>query len=162
MEEKTHFPRVALITGREPPRGLNLYQPVPELVEFRRLEKPPSRVRTIGLGRLVVLVDKEGGELAGLQSYVRTGRWRTRDTEEPPLPDACGVLTFPDLMGEGDLSYFPAEPKYLWHDGSASLRVSIGNGTALVFEVADCLLAGVDRQGAISDFWLLDLDLGVG
>ncbi len=161
MSEETLFPRVALMTDREPPRGLNLYQPLPEMVEFRRLERPPSRVRTIGLGRLVVLVDKEGDELAGLQSYVKTGRWRTQGTEKPPLPDARGILIFPARMDEEDLSYFPAEPKYLWHDETASLRISIGKGADLIFEVADCLLAGIDRHGAISDFWLLDLDLRV-
>ncbi|MBC7229076.1 MAG: hypothetical protein H5T74_01625 [Actinobacteria bacterium] len=156
------YPRVSLLTHREPPRGLNIYQPLPELVEFRRLEKPPSRVRTIGLGRLVVLVDGEGGELVGLQSYVKTGRWKSEGTEAPPLPDARGVLAFPAGEDTEELAFFPAEPRYLWHDETASLRIAISGETALVFEVADCLLAGVDREGRLTDFWLLDLDLRVG
>ena len=162
MGKETRYPRVALLTDREPPRGLSVYQSIPEMVEFRRLEKPPLRMRTIGMGRLAVMVDVDCGELAGLQSYVKTGRWRTEGTEAPPVPDARGVLTFPRAGEAEDLAYFPAEPRYLWHEGSASLRIAIAEGTALVFEVADCLLAGVDREGAISDFWMLDLDLRVG
>ncbi len=162
MAKEGRFPRVVLETDREPPRGLNLYQAIPEMVEFRRLERPPSRVRTIGLGRLVVVVDAEVGELVGLQSFVRTGRWKTEGTEEPPAPDARGILRFPALARDEDLAFYPAEPEYLWHEESASLRISIVDGVALVFEVADCLLAGVDREGSISDFWLLDLDLRVG
>ena len=105
------------------------------------------------------MVDVADGELVGLQSYVKTGRWKTQASEAPPHPDARGVLSFISHSEGEELAYFPAEPRFIWHEGTLSLRITISDDTALVFEVADCLLAGVDRRGGITDFWMLDLEL---
>ena len=54
------------------------------------------------------------------------------------------------------------EPRFLWHEESSSLRISLCEGTALVFKVADCLMVGVDRKGRLTDFWMIGLDLATG
>lgn len=158
MQEQD-WPRVELRTWQKPARGENLYRAIPEEVEFRRLDAPSPRARTLALGRLVLALDRESGELSGLQCFVKTGRWRTEGTEPPPPPDAEGRLAVSYPCGEEDFSYLAAEPRFLWHEESRSLRVALREGTALAFQVADCLLVGVDREGRLTDVWMLGLDL---
>jgi hypothetical protein len=161
MGNKT-LPQVRLITDQEPPRGINVYQAIPEMVEFRRMGAPPAGVCTLAMGRLALALDKENGELVGLQCYVKTGRWK-RSEEWPALvPDAAGILVLEHTCGEEGFAYFEAELRFLWHEESSSLRITLAEGMALVFRVADCLLAGVDREGRLTDIWLLGLDLALG
>jgi hypothetical protein len=155
------LPRITLKTEVEPPQGMNIYQAIPEMVEFRRLETAPPKARTLGLGRMVITLDGENGELVALQSYVKTGRWKTGEAETPPMPDAEGALIIAYPGGTEDFAYLPAEPRFIWHDESSSLRISLGEGTALVFKVADCLLVGVDREGGLTDIWMLGIDLSL-
>ena len=154
------LPRVALKTEVEPPPGLNTYQAIPELVEFHRLGPLPSKTRSIALGRVLLSLDAEGGEFVGLQSHVKTGRWKT-DQEPLPVADAEGSLVILHPEGEEGLSFLAADPHFTWHDESSSLHISLGGETALVFKIASCLLAGVDRKGRLSDIWMLDLDLSL-
>lgn len=148
-------------TDETPPVGANSYQAIPEMVEFTRRDAPPASVRTLALGRVALALDGESGELAGLQCYVKTGRWK-REEESPPLmPDAEGVLFLEPPGGNESLTYLPVEPRFLWHEASSSLRISLAEGAALVFKVASCLLVGVDREGRLTDIWLTDLDLAL-
>jgi hypothetical protein len=158
MGEKD-LPRVKLRTSDKPPGGMNSYEAIPEMVEFRRAGPPPARVRTLALGRLALSLEEESGELVGLRSYVKTGRWKTGEAEPPPEPDAEGILEIDYPRGAGGFSYLPSQPLYLWHEESASLRISLDEGAALVFKVADCLMAGVDRKGRLTDVWMLGLEL---
>ncbi len=158
--EGMELPRVALKTEVEPPPGLNTYQAIPEMVEFHRLGPIPARTRALALGRVLISVDPEGGEVVGLQSHVKTGRWRT-DQEPLPVADAEGSLVILHPGGDEDLVFLAAEPRFTWHEESNALHISLGGETALVFKVASCLLAGVDRKGRLADIWMLDLDLSL-
>ncbi len=152
-------PRVRLVVGPEPPAGENTYQAIPEMVEFRLAEKVPAGVHTLAMGRLAIAVDGGSGALAGLQCHVRTARWR--HGEPPPEPDAEGVLVLEFTPGADGFAYLPAELRFLWHEESSSLRINLQDGLALVFKVADCLMAGIDRSGSLTDIWLLRLDLAL-
>lgn len=160
MKEE-EMPHVVLKTAVAPPEGINTYQAIPEMVAFHRLGPLPSRTRTIGLGRMLVSLDDDGGELCGLQSHVKTGRWKA---EPSPLPavDAEGSLVIMHPGGGDELVFIGAEPDFTWHEESQSLHISLSEGTALIFRVATCLLVGVDREGRLTDIWMLDLDLSVG
>jgi hypothetical protein len=158
---ETELPRVELKTTVVPPTGINTYQAIPEMVAFHRLGQLPSKTRTIGLGRMLISLDDDGGELVGLQSHVKTGRWKT-EPEPLPVADASGSLVILHPGGEGDFVFVGADPRFTWHEESQSLHISLGEGTALVFEVASCLLVGVDREGRLTDIWMLDLDLSLG
>jgi len=155
------MPRVELRTSVVPPPGINTYQAIPEMVAFHRLGPLPSKTRTIGLGRMLLSLDDDGGELFGLQSHVKTGRWKT---EPDPLPavDAEGSLAIQHPGCENELVFFSADPGFSWHEESQSLHISLQEGTALIFKVASCLLVGVDREGRLTDIWMLDLDLSLG
>ncbi|RJP30372.1 MAG: hypothetical protein C4536_10070 [Actinobacteria bacterium] len=154
------MPRVELKTAVEPPLGINTYQAIPEMVEFHRLGPIPLSTRTLALGRMLLSLDGDGGEVVGLQSYVKTGRWKS---EQEPLPavDAAGCLVILLPSGVDDPVFIAAEPGFAWHEDSRFLRISLGGETALVFQVASCLLAGVDRAGRLTDIWMLDLDLSL-
>ena len=160
MDEK-ELPRVELRTEREPVRGMNTYQAIPETVEFNRSRAAVGSVRTLGLGRVALTMEGETGELVGLRCHVKTGRWKTGEAEAPPEPDAEGVMAIAHPFAAEDILFLPAEPRFFWHDGSRSLRISFSAGMALVLKVADCLLAGVDRKGRLTDIWMLDLDLSL-
>lgn len=160
MEEKG-MPRVELKTAVAPPTGINTYQAIPEMVAFHRLGPLPSRTRTIGLGRMLLSLDDDGGELFGLQSHVKTGRWKT-ETDPLPAVDAEGSLVILHPGGEDEMVFVSADPGFTWHEESQSLHISLSEGTALIFRVASCLLVGVDREGRLTDIWMLDLDLNLG
>jgi hypothetical protein len=154
---ETELPRVELRTEKEPVKGISSYQAIPELVEFMCLAPLTSGVRTLGLGRVAIILDEETGELVGMKCFVKTGRWKTG--EAPPQPDAEGALVVMYPGGDEEIAFIPAEPRFTWHEESCSLRISFQGDTALVFKVADRLLAGVDRRGRLTDIWVLDLDL---
>jgi len=158
--EEGWFPRVRLDTDGIPPLGLNSYQPIPEMVEFTRLDAGAPRLRSLALGRVVIALHEESGEFMSLQSYVKTGRWK-REDEPPREPDAEGVMYIELPPGSESLLFVNAEPRFLWHEDSSSLRISFREGMALAFRVADCIMAGVDRMGRLTDIWLLDLELEV-
>lgn len=155
------LPRVELRTDKKPAGGMNIYQAIPETIEFSRLVAPTGRVRTLGLGRVALSLEDKTGELVGLRCYVKTGRWKTSEAEAPPEPDAEGTLVIIHPSGEKDILFIPAEPRFVWHEESHSLRISFAMEIALLFRVADCLLAGVDRKGRLTDIWMLDLDLSL-
>lgn len=153
------LPRVEVRPELPPALGMNLYVAIPETVEYRRLDLPPCRTLTLGLGRLAVSVAAESREIASLFCHVKTGRWRTDGVEPPPEPDyEAGIAILQDFGG-GDLVFLPMEPRFLWHEESRSLRLSLAEGTALVIRAANCLLVGIDAAGRLTDFWLTDLDL---
>ncbi len=156
--DEPELPRVELRTESEPLKGVGSYQAIPEMVEFTRLAPTPSGVRTLGLGRVAIILDGETGELVGLRCFVKTGRWKTGEAEAPPEPDAEGAL-FILYPGGEEVAFIPSEPRFVWHEESRSLRISFHGDMALVFKVADRLLAGVDRKGRLTDIWMLDLDL---
>lgn|GEM_PF-3565609 len=160
MMEHEGPPRVRLLTERIPPHGINLYQAIPEMVVFECGDPPRNGVRTLALGRLAIALDGGSGELAGLQCHVKTGRWK-REDEPPPEPDAEGVLAVEGIDGEEGFTYIPSDPVFYWHEESASLRISLHPGTALIFQVADCLMAGVDIGGSLTEIWMLGLDLAL-
>jgi hypothetical protein len=160
MMEHTGLPRIRLLTGMIPPRGINFYQAIPEMVVFERADPPRAGVRTLGFGRLAIALDGADGKLAGVQCYVKTSRWK-REDDPPPQPDAEGVLVVEDIGGIEGFAYVPSDQVFYWHEESASLHISLQPGTALVFKVADCLMAGVDIKGALTDLWLLGLDLAL-
>lgn len=151
------LPRVELRTESEPVKGVSSYQAIPEMVEFTCLVPAPSRLRTLGLGRVAIILDAESGEFIGLRCFVKTGRWKTG--EAPPQADAEGALVILYPGDDEDIAFMPSEPRFSWHGESRSLRISFHGDTALVFKVADRLLAGVDRRGRLTDIWVLDLDL---
>jgi hypothetical protein len=155
------LPRVELRVESELSKGVNIYQAIPEMVEYSRTKAIPSRVRTLGLGRVALILDAATGELVGLRCFVKTGRWRTGEAEAPPEPDAEGTLVIILPASEEDVAFLPAEPRFVWHEESRSLRISFHGDMALVFKVADRLLAGVDRTGRITDIWMLDMDLSL-
>ncbi len=154
------FPRVRLDTHKPPPRGSNSYRPIPETVEFTRTGTAGTGLRSLAMGRVLIALHGESGEFVSLQSYVKTGRWK-RDEGGPREPDAQGVMCIELPPGSENPLFVRAEPRFLWHEGSSSLRISFGEGTVLIFRVADCVDAGVDRGGHLTDIRLLDLDLEV-
>ena len=154
------YPRVRLDTQAEPPRGTNIYRSIPEMVEFAPLDPAGGGLRSLALGRVLISLRGESSEFAGLQSYVKTGRWK-RAEEPPGEPDAQGVM-YIDLPPGGESPVFvSAEPRFLWHEESSSLRITLAEGMALLLRVADCVSVGVDRDGRLTDIWLLELDLEV-
>jgi hypothetical protein len=153
------LPRVRLKAGETPPPGTNIYQAIPEMVEFRQVDTQAAGVCTLAIGRLALTLDSESGELVGVRSYVKTGRWRKGEKEPPPEPDAEGVLFLEHPCGEDGFAHIPAELRFIWYEESSSLRISLGEGAALILKVADCLMVGVDREGHLADFWLLGIDL---
>lgn len=158
-KEGVALPRVEVRPDLPPAEGVNTYTAIPETVEYRRLDLPPSRTLTLGLGRLAVGITAESREIASLFCHVKTGRWRTEGVEPPPEPDyEAGIAILQDF-GEDGLVFLPLEPRFLWHEESRSLRLSLAEGTALVIRAANCLLAGIDAAGCLTDFWLLDLNL---
>jgi hypothetical protein len=159
--EEPEMPRVELRTESQPVKGISLYQAIPEMVEFTRLGPVSPTVSTLGLGRAAIILDGETGELVGLRCFVKTGRWRTGEAEAPPQPDAEGRLIVTRSGGEEDVTFIPSEPRFLWHEESRSLRISFRGDMALVFKIADSLMAGVDRRGRLTDIWMLDLDLSL-
>jgi len=159
--EKSDLPRVKVNTNEVPARGENIYTPIPESVEFRRMDRPPEEVSSLGMGRVVLALDSKTRELVGLQAYVKTGRWRTEGTEPPPEPDAEGALMIKYPFEQEDFAYISATPGYTYHEKSRSLRIKLGKGMALAIRVADCLMAGIDSQGQLTDIWMLDLDIEV-
>ncbi|MEW6553138.1 MAG: hypothetical protein AB1384_02490 [Actinomycetota bacterium] len=153
-------PRVRLLTQVEPPRGSVMYQAIPEMVAYERGDAPRAGVRTLAFGRLVLALEGAEGELVGVQCHVKTGRWK-REDEPPPEPDAEGVLLVGGAEGEGGITFIPSDPAFFWHEESYSLHILLKPGLALVFKVADCLLAGVDAGGNLTDIWMLGLDLAL-
>lgn len=147
-------------TTLRPPLGINTYKAIPEMVAFHRLGPLPSSTSTIGLGRILLSLDGDGGELFGIQSHVKTGRWKT-ETDPLPAADAEGSLVILDPSGGDELVFISADPRFTWHEESQSLHISLSEGTALIFKVASCLLVGVDRGGRLTDIWMLDLDLSL-
>jgi hypothetical protein len=160
--QEIYLPRVALKTEAEPPRGMNTYQAIPEMVEFRRSEVPGGEVHTIALGRLAISMESESRELVSLQSYVKTGRWKTSEHGPSRHIDAQGVLVIKDPGGDEGFAYHASEARFFWHEESASLHIALGDGAALAFKVADCLMVEVDREGRLTDIWMLGLDLEQG
>ncbi|NPV59582.1 MAG: hypothetical protein HPY75_07960 [Actinobacteria bacterium] len=158
-KEGVALPRVEVKPDLPPAEGINIYTAIPETVEYRRLDLPPCRTMTLGLGRLAVGIAAESREIASLLCHVKTGRWRTEGVEPPPEPDyEAGIAILLDF-GEDDLVFLPVEPRFLWHEESRSLRLSLAEGTALVIRSANCLLVGIDAAGRLTDLWLLELDL---
>jgi hypothetical protein len=155
------LPRIVLRMESDPVAGENIYQAIPEMIEFRRLRSLAGRTRSLGLGRVMLSLDAESGDLLGLTCYVKTGRWRSLHSSPPPEVDAEGILAVDLLQTREDMVFVPAEPDFIWHEESRSLRISFNDALALVFRVADCLLVGVDREGHFTDIWLLDLDLAL-
>jgi hypothetical protein len=153
------LPKVEIRTSKSPPEGMNLYVPIPESVQFVRRDAAPRSLLTLGLGRLALRFTAAERELEGLHCHVKTSRWRGSGTEAPPEPDAQGVLAILHEFDEGGFAYIPMDLAFMWHDGSRSLRICMSEGTALVIRVADCLLAGLDGGGRLTDIWMLDLDL---
>lgn len=152
---------MAIRTDREPPAGENVYQAIPEAVEFRRLDAPPRGGLTLGLGRLALTFSEPEGELEGLHCHVKTGRWKTEGTQPPPQPDSRGVLAVLQDFDEEGFAYHPLELSFHWHEASRSLCIRLGYDAPLVIEVADCLLAGIDAAGRLTAVWMLDLDLSL-
>lgn len=159
--ENNALPSVKVDTDALPARGENLYVAIPESVEYRRLDKTPQGVISLGIGRIVLTLDSKTRELMGLQAYVKTGRWRTEDVEPPPEPDAEGALFLMYPFGKEDFVYLPAAPGYSYHEESRTLRIKLAEGTALAIRAADCLLAGIDSEGQLTDIWMMDLDIQV-
>lgn len=157
--EGASLPRVEVRTDLPPAEGINIYVAIPETVEYRRLDLPPSSVLTLGLGRLAVGILAHDREIASLFCHVKTGRWRTEGVEPPPEPDYESGIALKQEFGEESLVFLPLEPRFLWHEESRSLRISLAEGTALAIKAANCLLVGIDTAGRLTDFWLLDLDL---
>jgi len=159
--EESELPRVKVNTNEVPARGENVYIPIPESVEFRRLDRPPGEVSSLGMGRVVLALDSKNRELVGLQAYVKTGRWRTEGAEPPPEPDAEGALIIKYPFGQEDFAYISATPGYSYHEESQSLHIKLGEGMALAIRVADCLMVGIDSKGQLTDIWMLNLDIEV-
>ena len=154
-------PLVVVNTDLAPAQGENLYVGIPESVEYRRMDRTPGEVNSLGLGRLVLALDSSSQELVGLQAHVKTSRWKTGEAEPPPEPDAEGALFIKHDFGEEDFAFVSISPVYLFHDDSRSLRIRLAEGAALAFRAADCLMAGIDRSGHLTDIWMLDLDIQV-
>jgi hypothetical protein len=95
-----------------------------------------------------------------VRCHVRTGRWK-REEEPPPEPDAEGTLLVEGAAGEDGITFVPSDPAFYWHDESSWLHILIKPGLALVFKVGDCLLAGVDAGGTLTDIWMLGLELAL-
>ena len=159
--EKSDLPGIKVNTNEVPARGENIYIPIPESVEFRRLDRPPGEISSLGMGRVVLALDSKTRELVGLQAYVKTSRWSTGEAEPPPEPDAEGALIIKHPFGQEDFAYISVTPDYSYHEESRSLRVKLGEGMALAIRVSDRLLAGIDSQGQLTDIWMLDLDIEV-
>lgn len=155
------LPKVVVETNLITARGENLYIAIPESVEYRRLDRPPGKVNSLGLGRLVLAIDSDSQELVGLQAYVKTSRWKTGEAEPPPEPDAEGALSVEHPFCEEDFAFISVTPAYQFHEDSHSLRIKLAEGADLAFQAADCLMIGLDRGGNITDIWMLDLDIQV-
>jgi hypothetical protein len=155
------LPGVIVNTNEVPSRGENTYIPIPESIEFRRSDRTPGEISSLGMGRVVLALDSKTREMMGLQAYVRTARWKTEGVEPPPEPDAEGALIIKYPFGQEDFAYISVAPDYLYHEESRSLRIKLGEGMALAIRVADCLLAGIDSNGQLTDIWMLDLDIEV-
>ena len=153
------LPLLGVNTESAPARGENLYVAIPESVEYRRMDRSPGEVKSLGLGRLVLALDSSSRELVGLLAHVKTSRWKTGEAEPPPEPDAEGALIVKHDFGEEDFAFISISPVYLFHEDSQSLRIRFAEGAALIFRAADCLLAGIDRGGRLTDIWMLDLDI---
>lgn len=157
MEEDIPLPRVAINTEVPPVRGENLYTAIPETVEFRPAEPPKGRVRNLGMGRMMLSIDGQSGELVGIHAYVKTGRWKTESAVPPPEPDAEGSLIIDHPFGESDFVYLPIQPAYDFHEESRTLHVGLGVEGRLTIRAADCLLVAVDVRGCLTDIWMQNL-----
>lgn len=158
--EDDKWPRVRLEIGLPVARGVNLYVPMPESVQYLRRDIPLLPSKSLALGRVVFTLERRSGELLGIHSYVKTSRWKTEFDEGPPEPDAEGAL-FLEYPSEKDLVFLKAEPSFRYHDDLGALRISFRDTTRLVFKVADCLLVGADEKRRLTELWMLDLPLAV-
>jgi hypothetical protein len=137
--------------------GENIYSALSGSLEYRRLDLKLEEVCSLGLGRLILNLSRESGELLGLSAYVKTGRWKTEGVGRPPRPDVQGKLYIQHHLGEEDFAFQPLEPAFMFDDKTRSLLIELRGASALVIQAANCLLVGLDREERLSDIWLLDL-----
>jgi len=158
--EEEKWPRVRLEVGLPAARGVNVYVPIPETVEYVRQDIPLLPSRSLALGRVMFVLERRSGELLGIHSYVKTSRWKTEGVGEPPEPDAEGAL-FLEYPGDKDLTFFKAEPDFRYNEVLKALRITFLEGTRLAFQVADCLVVGADEKGRLTEVWMLRLPLAM-
>jgi hypothetical protein len=160
--KRRRLPGVMLDTSRTCARGNNFYIPLREYVEYRRTDTGRRKVRNLALGRVMLTLEKETGELLGLGCYVRTSQWRCRQGVIPPSPDAEGALRLEYPFSGEDFAFMDLQPGFAYDELYHYLQVTFaGEETALVLKAADCLLVGVSRTGRLTELWMLDLDMNL-
>ncbi|MDY6796821.1 MAG: hypothetical protein SWK76_16290 [Actinomycetota bacterium] len=151
------LPEARVDTSIKAASGENIYKAIPGSVEYRRLDTGIRSVRNLGAGKMILSLDRENGELLGLQSFVKTARWRMEGVELHPNPDIEGALLIGYCFGDKDFAYLTVSPVFRFNEESRTLRIKLSEGRVLVVKAADCLLAGIDGKGSLTDIWMLDL-----
>jgi len=146
---------VRVVAGAELLTASPLYRSTGRSLELQPLAVPAGeRVKTLALGKLALTLAFDTQQLLGLLALCSSGRWRTRDCQPPPHPDAQGSLIFTVDFREGDFLFFDFLPRYFYHEESGSLRIQLGEGNALTVRAGRRLLAGLSRKGELTDLWL--------
>ncbi len=138
--------------------GSPLYRSTGRSLELQPPISPAEeRVKTLALGKLALTLSFRSQRLLGLLALCPSGRWRTGGAQPPPPPDAPGSLFFTADFGAEDFLFFDLLPRYHFHGDSCSLRIQLGEGSALTVRVGRRLLAGLSREGYLTDLWLEEL-----
>lgn len=150
--------RLRVVPGGELIQGFAFYRSLDRAVEISpSLFVPGGKTKTLALGKLVLSLEGSTQRLVGLRAFTPSNRWRVEDTEPTPGEDAQGGVIFTlDFKGQ-DLYFHNHYPKYEFHAPDGSLRIRIRGSCDLVIRVGECLLLGMDRSGALTDFWLENL-----
>ena len=154
---RQQLPEARIDTSRKAASGENIYKAIPGSVEYRRLDTGIRSARNLGAGKMILTLDRENGELLGLHSFVKTARWRTEGVEPPPDPDTEGALLLVYRFGDEDFAYLPVTPAFRFNEERRALHIVLGEGKVPAVRAADCLLAGIDGEGYLTDIWMLDL-----
>jgi hypothetical protein len=112
-----------------------------------------DRVKTLALGKLVLALDYQTQRLLGLTAFLPASRWGISECGPPP-PDTQGSLGFTLDFGADDFRFYDLPPRCYFHESSGSLQVKLGEGGVLAVRTGLRLVAGLSREGGLTDLWL--------
>lgn len=151
--------QVRVELGAEPLQGVPVYRALDRAVELEPAFFAAGRsTKALALGKLVIFLDGETQRFQGLRAYTPSGRWKVEGTAEPPEEDAQGAVYLTHDFGGEDLCFGNLYPGYEFHEPTRSLRIRITGEGALVIRVGSRVLAGVSREGLLTDLWLEGLN----